>query len=626
MQRCLKIWMIFIGFSLQSAAQKAPYPKSYFRNPLGIPVQLSANFGELRPNHWHMGLDIRTNAKENYPVYAAAAGYIAHIGIRPSSFGRFIIINHPNGLSTLYAHLNDFYPALEAYVTEQQYRKESWAIELDFQPGQFPLSQGAFIAYSGNTGGSQGPHLHFEIMDTRSGKRLNPLLFDFGLKDDVPPTLTKLALYDRSKSIYEQTPVFYNLKKTDSGYIIPKMPVIKTGLEKVSFAIQATDRLSGSSNPNGIYAGKLYLDDEPQVSFILDSISYDETVYMNAHIDYRMRYNGGGYIQHLSQLPGDKGAAYRMIKGDGVIRFTDTLSHLVTMDIADAMGNSSVLRFYIQHDDSLMIPYGHRERPLVFAPGMVNVLDKPGFECYLSERALYDTLAPAYYTTASASPYSFSDIHTIGDASVPVHDDVVVRIKLKKPVPEAWQDKLIIQRGDRKGSSIRKAVWQEQWLSAKFGDLGSFQVLADVLPPQVNELGKGDTVNLSAASRILFTPADNFGVKSFRAELFSCGADSLGFHCGADSLSPGRWLRFTNDKGRNWIYRFDEYCPYGVYKLRVTVEDLVGNRTVKEWWFKRFAYTPPAKKYTPKKGTKAVKKTTEKTKKAVKSQVKKTKK
>ncbi len=126
-------------------------------------MQLAANFGELRPDHWHMGLDIRTDQKENLPVYAAADGYIAHIGVRPESFCRFIIINHPNGLSTLYAHLNDFYPALEQYVTEQQYRKESWAIELDFTKEPFPVTQGAFIAYSGNTGGSQEPHFHLEI-------------------------------------------------------------------------------------------------------------------------------------------------------------------------------------------------------------------------------------------------------------------------------------------------------------------------------------------------------------------------------------------------------------------------------------------------------------------------------
>ena len=165
--------LLFSLLSLTSAAQQKPaYPYGYFRNPMGIPMQLSANFGELRPNHWHMGLDIRTQAKENLPVHAAASGYIARIGIRPQSFGRFIIINHPNGLSTLYGHLNDFFPELEKWVETQQYKLESWAVELTPDPALFPVDKGQFIAYSGNTGGSQGPHLHFEIW--KDGVALNP--------------------------------------------------------------------------------------------------------------------------------------------------------------------------------------------------------------------------------------------------------------------------------------------------------------------------------------------------------------------------------------------------------------------------------------------------------------------
>ncbi|HEX2845247.1 MAG TPA: Ig-like domain-containing protein, partial [Chitinophagaceae bacterium] len=122
--------------------------------------------------------------------------------------------------------------------------------------------------------------------------------------------------------------------------------------------------------------------------------------------------------------------------------------------------------------------------------------------------------------------------------------------------------------------------------SAEFGNFGSFQAFADLVPPNVNELGKGDTVNLSAASRIVFTPTDNFGIKSFRAEL------------------DGQWLRFTNDKGRNWIYVFDERCPYGVHQLKVQVEDVAGNISTRTWWFKKYPYTPPPKR--------AVKKTTRK--------------
>ncbi|HUR64982.1 MAG TPA: M23 family metallopeptidase [Chitinophagaceae bacterium] len=602
MQRRLNVLAFIIFIPLFLPAQPASLPRHYFRHPLDIPMELAANFGELRPNHWHMGLDIRTNAKENYPVYAAAEGYIAHIGIRPQSFGRFIIINHPNGLSTLYAHLNDFYPALEEYVTAKQYQKQSWAIELDLSREQFAVTKGAFIAYSGNTGGSQGPHLHFEIFNTRTEKRLNPLLFDFPLEDDVPPNLVKLALYDRDRSIYDQTPQFFNLKNTDSGYIIPKIPLIKTGLKKVSFAIQAYDRLSGSNNPNGIYSASLYMDDEPQISFVIDSITYDETAYMNANIDYKLRFNGSAFIQQLSQLPGDHGPVYKKIKNDGVIEFEDTSIHAVRIDVKDPMGNTSHLNFFIQHDDSLTVNQSPNTNVL-FAPNKADVLQKNGFELYLSERSLYDTASAIYFVTTSSSPYVFSDLYRVGDDAVPLHEDAVVRIKLKRPVPAEWQDKLLLQRTGRKGANLKKAVLEEQWLSAKFGDFGSFQIVADVSSPQINDPGgyresMTDTVTISA-TRLIFTPTDNYGIKNFRAELDS------------------QWIRFTNDKSRNWIYNFDERCPFGLHHLKVTVEDLTGNTTIKEWWFKRVPYkAPPPKKKSAKKGS--GKKKTDTKKKSVK--------
>ena len=583
MQLRILFGMPLIFFTLYLQAQPPSYPKYYFRNPLGIPMELAANFGELRPDHWHMGLDIRTDQKENLPVYAAAEGYIAFAGIRPQSFGRFIIINHPNGLSTLYAHLNDFFPGLERYITGLQYQKESWAVELDIPKEKFPVNKSQFIAYSGNTGGSQGPHLHFEIFETRSGKRLNPLLFDFPVEDKISPNLVKLALYDRSYSVFEQTAKFYPVKNTDSGYIIPQAPVLKTGLKKISFAIQAFDRLSGSQNPNGIYAATIYMDEQPVIGFVLDSIDYNETQTINAHIDYSYRYDGGPYLQHLSQLPGNKGSVYHPVNGDGVIHLTDTSIHWVQIEVKDASHNTSKLNFRIQYDDSLAALTSHNAPGQQLIPNRVNVLENPDFEMYLPEGCLYDTVQSFYYRNNSSSAYAVSALHQVKEASVPVHDDLTIRIKPDRQMPGEWKDKLVIQRNYRSSTSVRKTELQKDWLSAKFGDFGNFQAFADMVPPTINELGKGDTINLSPASRILFTPADNFGVKSFRAELDS------------------QWIRFTNDKSRNWIYIFDERCPYGVHHLKVTVEDLVGNITTKMWWFKRYPYTPPQKKKAVKK-------------------------
>src|SRR2546423_1150453 len=288
-------------------AQSFPYSKNYFQWPVKTKVGIVANFGELRSDHWHMGLDIRTDQKENMPVFAAAEGYIAMISIEPFSYGKAIYINHPNGLTTVYGHLNKFFSGLDSLVKIQQYKKQSWEIELHFAKDQFPVTKGQFIAYSGSTGASQGPHVHFEIRNTETGKCINPLFFNLPVPDTVKPVFAKLAMYDRTQSIFEQDPILFTVKKTDSGYKV-KDDTIRAGFSRLSFAINGYDRVTGSSNPNGIFAAKIFYDEQPVIEFIMDSMDYHETEYIHAHIDYRYRYNGGTILQYhhyfsLEMLP-----------------------------------------------------------------------------------------------------------------------------------------------------------------------------------------------------------------------------------------------------------------------------------------------------------------------------------
>jgi hypothetical protein len=540
------------------------YPQNYFRHPLAIPMELVANFGELRSNHWHMGLDIRTQQRENLPVYAAAEGYIAKIKIEPGGFGRALYLNHPNGLTTLYAHLNDFAPAIEQWVKAEQYRLQSWAVELEVPPQLFAVTKGQLIAYSGNTGGSQGPHVHFEIRDTRTEKCLNPLLFGFPIRDAIPPTISRLALYDRNRSVYQQTPQSVSLKKGGANYGLATGNVLRSASNRISFAMATIDRFTGYTNPNGVYCARIWMDDVLQSEFVLDSIDYNETRYMNAHTDYRYKAVGGPWLQHLSRMPGDTSAVYHRTPTDGVLYLADTATRQVRIEVLDAAGNSSAVLFGVRYDPKLQQSYTQATELLV--PGEVNVFERDSFELYTSEFAVYDTVPITFSQNGGGAANAYSTLFTFLSASIPTHDSVTVRIKMPQNMEAEQTGRLVIKSVAGTRTVIEKARISGGWASAKFRQFGTFQLLADTLPPTVSPPGAGAVIDARKLNRILFTPKDNLDkIASFRAEV------------------NGQWLRFTNDKGRTWIYNFDEKFPQGESKLRVAVTDIAGNETIKEW-------------------------------------------
>jgi len=546
-------------------------------------VGIVANFGELRSNHWHMGLDVRTDQKVNMPVYAAANGYITRITMQPFGYGQAIYINHPNGLTTVYGHLNRFFPGLDSAVTSEQYKRQSWNIEMNFTKSQFPVHKGQFIGWSGSTGGSQGPHVHFEVRNTATQRCINPYFFNLPIADEVPPVFTKLALYNRDLSIYDQNPVLFPIKKIKDKYVL-KDTLISTSFSKMGFAIGAYDCVSGATNPNGIYSGKIILDGQPLIEFVLDSMDYDETDYVNAHVDYKYRYGGGAYLQLLFKLPGDKGRAYKLKESDGTIILNDTNAHAIRIEISDIKQNISTVNFWVRlnsNTGSLVDHTPHKS----YAPGNVNIFEQSDFELYLGEDCLYDSIQPVFDRVDQPGPDVVSSLFRFADASLPVHGEINIRIKPNIGIPGELTDKIVIKRTDGKGVGFRKAEWQKGWVAAKFYDFGSYQAFIDTAAPSVNDLGNADTIDLSPSQRIVFYPKDNSGIKSFRAEL------------------DGQWIMFTNDKGAPWIYNFDERCPYGVHRLKVKIEDIVGNVTAKEWWFKRDPYSPPKKKTASKKIT-----------------------
>jgi hypothetical protein len=567
---CCSLPLLFCFF--QTKAQQfdpVSYPRNYFRNPLSIPISLSGNFGELRPNHYHMGLDLKTNVRENLPVYAAADGYIARIKIEPAGFGRAIYINHPNGFTTLYAHLNDFNPQLERWVKQQQYELESWKVFLELEPGQFPVKKGDFIAYSGNTGGSQAPHLHFEVRKTAGDVNVNPLLFGFPLADNTRPRILRMAIYDRNKSVYEQSPRLVPVKASAQGYT-SNPALVSVASSKVSLAITAFDTHDGSSNLNGIYESTLYIDGKAALGFRMDNISYNDTRYMNAHIDYKTKMTGGAYLQQLFELPGFLNSIYKHNGKAGVIDLSDGAVHNIRIEVRDANDNVSVLETSLQWNGTVAGRQAGGIGSKMFYPLMLDGSESENCEFYIGERCLYDSVRIRYNELAATSPLSASALHAIGQSYIPLQESFLVRIKPVRALTPDEKSRTVMQWYAGNKKDVQKVEWQQEWAAARFRDFGFYQLLVDEEPPQILPLGFTDGADLSKASRIVFTVKDNLEkFKNVRAEV------------------DGKWIRFTNDKGRNFIYRFDEKVLSGSHELKITAEDEAGNKTEKLIRFRR---------------------------------------
>ncbi len=548
----------------QNLFSSTDYPQNYFRNPLDIPMHLAANFGELRTNHFHMGFDIRTNQRENLPVYAAAEGYISRIKIEKSGYGRAIYINHPNGYTTLYAHLNNFYDTLQAYVKDKQYADQQWEQEIEFKPNQFPVLKGQFIAYSGNTGGSEGPHLHFEIRDTKTGNNLNPWLFSFGLSDKIPPSIYRLYYYDRRYSTYQIRPEPIAITGSKGKYTTGNVVILSSPV--VSFGISAEDKLNISSFKYGIYEASLSIDDSLQSDFQLNDISYDDTRYVNGSIDYKTRALRGPYIQHLSRLPGNYSTIFSSA-GDGKIVLTDTLIHKAEILVKDAADNSSVLQFNFRWDPSKTVDMMFATNSIPMLPGRDNELKLDDIEADFSAMAFYDTVPFVPAAELSNDLEVVSAVHHLHDYTVPVHDSFTVRIKSTALISDSLKDRVVLQLVSNDKIEAVKGQWKGEWMEAKLRDLGIVKLLIDTQPPKVRLAGWINGSNVKKKKSISIAASDNVDeVKAFTAFL------------------DGNWLMFSR-KNDTFTHTFDDRTSPGRHELRVIVEDEAGNIAERNYSF-----------------------------------------
>lgn len=540
------------------------YPKDYFSNPLGIPIQLSGNFGEVRNEHFHMGLDIRTERKENLPVYASASGYISRIKIERYGYGRAIYIKHPNGYTTLYAHLNNFYDTLHNYVKSKQYTEQQWEQDFEFAPNQFPVVKGQFIAFSGNTGGSQGPHLHFEIRNEQ-GDNVNPLLFNLNIEDNIPPAIEKLFLYDRTASTYRNSPTEISIVKNKDGYAT-KDSIIYIGSNTISFGITAQDVTNASPFKFGIYQAEVWVDSIMAFVFRLNDFSYNDSRYVNGCIDYVTKYNRGATIQHLAKLPGNQLNIFSATTGNGVIELKDTSIKQVEIVVKDVAGNASSLLLRVQKKDSLATVQ-HQFSEEVFVPNAVTQFNKQDMQLHFNEAAFYDTIPVNLTVNNGYGKTTMVSKEVVLNPQIPVHTSYSVALSLTESINDSLKNKVVVLLKNKSFAQAKIPEWKNTIATTNFDRLGTIALVVDTVPPSIQPIGWKNNFTFNNQTQIVVQVKDAVSdIKKYTAILDS------------------QWVLFSR-KNDLYIYDFDEHCGLGKHQLTILAEDIAGNCNERTFFF-----------------------------------------
>ncbi len=546
-------------FSLQPFAQVANNT-DYYRNPLGFPIQLAADFGELRTNHYHMGLDIRTQQVENKPVYAAADGYVSRVYISPGGYGNMMMVAHANGTNTLYAHLNKYYEQLTQYIKEQQYKSQSWEQDLTIPAGMFPVTKGQQIALSGNTGGSEGPHLHFEIRDSKTGNHYNPQLMGVHLPDNIPPISTGFFWYDRRFSTYQTGANVITLKKTSTDYATN---LVRVSTPMVGLGIVAKDKTSNSPFYFGIYSAQVFLDGKQIFQFRLNNFDNAQSRYVNAGTDYKRIAQGGSKIQYLFVLPGNKLKIFDGTVGDGSINLTDTLVHEVLVKFADAEGNVSNIKSQIQ-----FAPDSEKEPNLPTSnfqadPNRPGHLQIANASFIYTENTFYDIVPFNMTESPATSSLQKSPTINLGNSYIPVHDFYTVGVNYNGE--SSLKDRVVLQLKSGRNTSITKGTWSGTRLVGKFNRLGNVAIVLDTIVPNIIPVNVKDNMTLAETGRLVVRASDNLGdIRTFKGTV------------------DGNWLLFSR-RGNTFTYENDEHFPEGEHVVEFTVVDIAGNQTVKQF-------------------------------------------
>ncbi|OFX27801.1 MAG: hypothetical protein A2033_15875 [Bacteroidetes bacterium GWA2_31_9] len=558
---------------LISNAQRHCAP-DFFTSPLDIPLTIAGSFGELRTDHFHAGVDFRTDGVEGKNIYSVADGYVSRVKISLWGYGKSVYVTHSNGLVSVYAHLKSMTKKIDDFVSQAQYDTRTFEIDVFPSKGQIPVKKGELIALSGNSGSSGGPHLHFEIRDEITEHALNPFMFNFRIKDSTAPKIFQLYCYplDNNSNVNGKKAKFgLEVSGSNGQYKLTENSTI-SACGNVGFAIETNDFTDLSSNKCGVYSLEL-LDNEKRIFYFeMNDISFEQTRYINSHMDYVLNETKNKKIHKSFLEPNNLLEIYKDVIDNGIINFSNDSVHTLKYIVKDIFGNTSVFSFTAKGSklSEINIANSTPSCEQIMPYNNENFFQREDIMISIPKDALYDTLYFKYMKSPAIAG-AYSEVHHVHEKYTPINTFYSVSIKATKQIPEKHIDKALIATYNDKGRLISLGgKYMNGFVTAETRDFGKFFIMLDTIKPVIKPINVTKAANISGSKSIQFNISDSF-------------SDILFYNGYIDN----KWVLFEYEpKSDKITYFIDKHISKGRnHKLNLEVTDNMNNVAVYETEF-----------------------------------------
>lgn len=553
MKALLTLLITFL--SLSSFGQKK-YPTTDFRNPLDIPIVLAGTFGELRGNHFHAGIDIKTQRKEGLNVYAVADGYVSRIKVALWGYGKVIYVNHPNGYTSVYAHLSKFEKGIEAYVKKIQYKKESYETGNIFpKKGEIQIKKGEIIAFTGSTGGFVAPHLHYEIRDTETEKIINPFLFGIKVKDTIAPKIKGVfayALTDSSRINQNTNKSLLAFKKIKEHLYTTNRITAKG---PIGFGINVYDQLNGAYNKNGVYSIEMKVNGHKVYHHTLETFSFKESKYINLLIDYPNYSKYKKRFQKTHKVKGNELKIYKNLINNGVVNIKPEFNYTVEIIVSDFVGNTSTIKIPVKGVQSNALFKQEKDTTAY----KVTISDfhkwsKKGITIAFPKNTFYNDLFLDFEVK--------DGIAKIHEPVIPLNKSYTLTFDVSKYTEKEKSQLYIANINNKRYPSYQNTRKKTDKFYTTTKTLGKYTLLTDDTKPVLYLKNFKSGKWITKHNKIIVKISDKgTGIKSYRATL------------------DGNWILMEyNLKKKQIVYQFKDKKLVGAkHQLKIEVEDNVGN-------------------------------------------------